>query len=377
MMPSPDGKQLACASETGVVELFDFDNSTGVVSHVIPLPGLQWSYGVCFSPDNSKLYVGAALQNQIDQYDLSSGDSLTIRLSRKPVYQGPVSPNQLGFLQLGPDGKIYVSQEKQTSLTVIASPNLPGKACNPIPNSFSLGSGLSSLGLPNMSYSYAPNRVTNITLTAPAVHGAPGDTILIPIALNVSPLSHLPFSVDIALNQTIFSVVDRSLPERISGDDRIVTITATADSSVTIYYLKCVIGLGDSLDVSLGLENGLWSSACPSTLSESSGSFHLDNVCPAGGDRLFDPFGTFTLKQSVPNPANGSTSISFSTPEDTYTELFLVDLLGRRVKTLAADVIKHGSYTTSFDASGRAAGVYYNVLQTSDKTLPGRLVVAR
>ncbi|HZF99549.1 MAG TPA: hypothetical protein VEY71_01030, partial [Chitinophagales bacterium] len=66
MRISPNGKRLALAASQQLnrVELFDFDNTTGVVSNLIfsdenypNVCGFTGPYGVCFSPDNSKLYI--------------------------------------------------------------------------------------------------------------------------------------------------------------------------------------------------------------------------------------------------------------------------------------------------------------------------------
>jgi hypothetical protein len=379
MMVSPNGSKLVCATETGAVELFDFNNKTGVVSHLIPLPGLQWSYGACFSPDNSKLYIGAAFQDEIDQYDLSSGDSQTIRTSRLPIWQGASSPAQLGFLQLAPDGRIYSSQENQNLLGAIRSPNLAGIACNYVVNAVrvSQAAGKTSLGLPNFCYSYVPHRPVQVSFSAPNIHARPGDTITIPITINVNPRTLAKFSIDIEINRTVLSPIDKSLPVRDSGDVRIVTITDSSSITPIIFNLRCVVALGDSQDVVLGLANQTWSAICPTVQSLRQGMFHLDSVCQSGGSRLFDPFGKFVLGQSQPNPTSGKTLIQFQTPEDTYTELFVVDILGKRVKTVIADHLKHGSYDVTFNTDNLAQGAYVYVLRTLDMTISKRLVISR
>src|SRR6202007_2522090 len=59
------GTKVACAKDSATtfsyvwtVDLFNFDNKTGIVSRPLTLtPGHQKAYGVEFSPDNSKLYT--------------------------------------------------------------------------------------------------------------------------------------------------------------------------------------------------------------------------------------------------------------------------------------------------------------------------------
>ncbi|HZG01499.1 MAG TPA: hypothetical protein VEY71_10875, partial [Chitinophagales bacterium] len=122
---SPQGDKLASCVwyvENNDVELYDFDKMTGVVSNYTPLPTGGWAYGASFSPDGTKLYasfidVNGWLPYSIVQWDLSApnpASTMTI-----------IDPNvvYMGAMQLGPDGKIYVSEGAASSLHVINNPN--------------------------------------------------------------------------------------------------------------------------------------------------------------------------------------------------------------------------------------------------------------
>ncbi|MEI7802865.1 MAG: gliding motility-associated C-terminal domain-containing protein [Bacteroidota bacterium] len=161
MKISPDGKKLAVAyfTDSSLLEIFDFDYSTGVVSNQISdnnwaaYPTFSGLYGLAFSPDNSKLYVtasdGITLPSAIFQYDLSLGTSAAI-LASKILIRDTLG-EYYGALQLAPNGKIYLAKINGVSLDVIDNPNANGAACNFILNGLTMGSGdhLSSLGLPN------------------------------------------------------------------------------------------------------------------------------------------------------------------------------------------------------------------------------------
>ena len=103
LQASPDGGKLACAvwksSQSSPskhpVDLFDFDAQTGTLSKYINLGLLSRQYGVCFSPDNTKLYVThqtlAADSLNIDyvrQYDLAAGDAQAIVKSGMSIIIG-------------------------------------------------------------------------------------------------------------------------------------------------------------------------------------------------------------------------------------------------------------------------------------------------
>jgi DNA-binding beta-propeller fold protein YncE len=61
MKVSPNGKKIAWAITTynGIVEILDFDDSTGKVSNPITCTSIKDPYGIEFSPDGTKLYVSS------------------------------------------------------------------------------------------------------------------------------------------------------------------------------------------------------------------------------------------------------------------------------------------------------------------------------
>ncbi|MDP1622576.1 MAG: gliding motility-associated C-terminal domain-containing protein [Bacteroidales bacterium] len=168
---SPDGSRLALAiTEKKVIEVFDFDNETGVVSnaqsYTTTRPGVN-PYGVEFSPDCRFLYatlfeiggvVTPSRPSFIYQFDLKNG--LT-----NPAIIDSIAGLRIAAMQLAPDGRIYLSRtnnilSKRDSLEVIYNPNRPGKACNfnmlnNVANSnFSLLGRKSIYSLPNFVQSY-------------------------------------------------------------------------------------------------------------------------------------------------------------------------------------------------------------------------------
>jgi hypothetical protein len=155
---SPNGQLIAIGGAGGLrlLELFDFDNSTGVVSNFKPLNRIDNGdvYGVEFSPDNSKLYVQSSSYTpfglDIAQYDLSSGNITLINSSLNSIYHNsnPSSSLNIG-LQIAPNGKIYmISNGNYGTLSVINNPNIYGAGCNYQAQSISLGGRMGSLSLP-------------------------------------------------------------------------------------------------------------------------------------------------------------------------------------------------------------------------------------
>lgn len=151
---SPKSDRIAAAygGDIDVVEVFDFDNSTGILSNPIQLTGKP--YGVEFSSNNNLLYVLESYSMDsclIFQYDLQAGGELEIQDSKLLV---GVNPSHVGgSLQIGPDKKIYVAQYDSEYLGVINNPDVFGVGCDYDLNGVNLAGKSSTYGLPNWHYS--------------------------------------------------------------------------------------------------------------------------------------------------------------------------------------------------------------------------------
>jgi hypothetical protein len=171
---SRDGRQIAVAnwsttsaSAPGNVLVYPFDNSTAVLDLpnlvTIAVPAVPNNpnhpravYGVEFSPNGNILYysvlggTGAANipanNGYVFQHDLLSNSSAQVG-----VHQNLQGRYALGALQLGMDDRIYVAQDGERSLGVIANPNVLGTGCNLTFSSLPLFAGSTCyMGLPNL-----------------------------------------------------------------------------------------------------------------------------------------------------------------------------------------------------------------------------------
>ena len=162
---SPNGDKLAYSDNTfSMVELFDFDNATGVISNAITLPDSAGSrpYGLEFSPDGDLLYVSTVDAapsglSYVLQFDISSGNQTTILSSRLNLLSS-ASSDVYGALQLAPDGKIYLAKNNTSFLSVIENPDIAGTGCSIVDDQYNLGSGVSFNGLPDVANSFYERR---------------------------------------------------------------------------------------------------------------------------------------------------------------------------------------------------------------------------
>jgi hypothetical protein len=171
--PSNDGSKIACTERRGIIEIFDFDRCSGMLTNPLTIEARRQlfsyapSYWSCeLSQDKSKLYVSSIYtgQNQdstyLFQYDLNATD---IEASRDTLSALQGQSFGGGYIELAPDGKIYYSMSYKSyypyedtmynyinmNLGVINFPDSLGQACNFLPFSFYLGGKRSYVALPN------------------------------------------------------------------------------------------------------------------------------------------------------------------------------------------------------------------------------------
>jgi PKD repeat protein len=172
---SSDGKKLAAchygfAGGLNRLQIYDFNNSTGIVTNAVTIATDIGLYGCEFSPDNRVLYAAT-----------NGGLLLQFNLCSTPISRYVVSNNGpfIGSLQIGPDRKIYVARN-QTSLSVINNPNTVGIGCGYSDLTISLSGRAGRMGLPNFASYYStpqliiPNPIINCTT---ALFSVPINTI--------------------------------------------------------------------------------------------------------------------------------------------------------------------------------------------------------
>jgi gliding motility-associated-like protein len=149
MKASPDGKFLCQTNYQDIsvsfFQLFDFDNSSGVISNPRAISNAEASYYGCeFSPDSRLLYLTRVFETFIDQFEVSTGSAASINATRISI------STTSGFygIQSGPDGKIYLNHNK-SKLSVINDPNVKGMDCDFVVDQTDLGGRTGTLGLPN------------------------------------------------------------------------------------------------------------------------------------------------------------------------------------------------------------------------------------
>jgi len=69
---------------------------------------------------------------------------------------------------------------------------------------------------------------------------------------------------------------------------------------------------------------------------------------------------------NYPNPFNPSTKINYQLPNNSFVRITLVDVLGREIAVLVNEEKSAGTYTLTWNADGRASGMYFCRLEVGD-----------
>ncbi|MHB1049354.1 MAG: M14 family zinc carboxypeptidase [Bacteroidota bacterium] len=86
---------------------------------------------------------------------------------------------------------------------------------------------------------------------------------------------------------------------------------------------------------------------------------------------------SFELMQNYPNPFNPTTTIHFSIPQRSRTELSVFDAIGRKISTVVDRELASGSYTATFDARQLSSGIYFYRLEAGSYTATKRMTVLK
>lgn len=163
---SPNGQKAAIIHASPArVELYDFNNTTGVFSNLVTLSSTGSLYGgLEFSPNSNVLYVGLDPNGtNIYQYNLLAGSAAAIIASA--TFIGNVGSGYTGEVQRGLDGKIYISPFHSSQyLSVINNPNTLGVGCGLVANGFFLAGRTTQYSLQNLPASFTVATPPCVTL---------------------------------------------------------------------------------------------------------------------------------------------------------------------------------------------------------------------
>jgi hypothetical protein len=195
------GTRVACSRDSVIqssapfmgkahLDLFQFNNQTGVVSSptVIQLGTWQKSYGLEFSPNNSKVYITRydisginGGNSEIVQFDMNAAN-----IAATSATVASLNQELVRALQVASDGKIYVAKSITPFVCVLDNPNNAAASVTFSDNAINIDPDamgyMCMLGLPNFYTSYFnaayPALATCTTTTTTAVMAVDAETLL-------------------------------------------------------------------------------------------------------------------------------------------------------------------------------------------------------
>ncbi|MFZ1730690.1 MAG: choice-of-anchor D domain-containing protein [Bacteroidota bacterium] len=209
------------------------------------------------------------------------------------------------------------------------------------------------------------------TLATDTLTAAPGEIVSIPIRLhsaeNVQFTGASAFTTELRYRAGLLVPFGATPKGRLEGDERIILLDGLPvmpDAEGVLARFDFLAVLGNAETTPLTLQNSAAIGAGFAVL-ESPGMFRLTDICREGGDRFFDAGGELRLAQNGPNPFNASTLIEFETIEKGPVKLYVLDLLGRMVRTLVDQPLDPGKYERVLELRDVPSGSYLCVLQTA------------
>ena len=388
------GTKIAAASGyTSTIELFDFDNRTGVLSNNVKLEYSDWeAYGVEFSPDGKKLYATLNTrsiwfwsENELWQFTIESGIPTQITGSRRTVATQSLS-SQFGALQLATNGKIYVARQDAGYVGVINKPDEALNNCNYVSNGVNLGGRSCVWGLPFFIQSFFYN---SSFVSLPQIK-AKVDTRNLPVRLtanlncgNTDTLK-VGFEATIELDARVFYV--RSIEKcnlksmSISGEGK-MTLKVFADSllitsvSKDLAVLKGDILLGSEADSTiLDIVDFAWTGS-NINIEKSNGKILTYGVCVQDLRRL-----NKISKESLiiqPNPAEDFLEIEVRSAGFGKCELAIYNQQGEKKWSTAWSDNSGLTDTKSFNPviSDLSSGIYLVRLVTPLNCLLEKIII--
>jgi hypothetical protein len=93
------------------------------------------------------------------------------------------------------------------------------------------------------------------------------------------------------------------------------------------------------------------------------------------------PF-VYSLQQNYPNPFNPTTTIQFSIPEKSITELKIIDIMGREVITLVKQTLEPGYHKVVWNGKNQfgesiASGMYFTIMQSDNFKAVRKMVLLK
>lgn len=245
---SPDGTKvinaLTCQDK---FELFDFNVATGALSNSISITGTGGNaWGTAFSADSKRIYTDAIFGTSVLQYDINTYTQAAILASQYTVAMVSSPGYNFGYMELGPDNKLYIAKPGNVAMSVVNSPTVLGAGCNFSIAGQSLGVKISNHGISRIAYNIPPGGASfSISASPNATIGCASQTITLAASPTLTALNYTWSGAGI-----IGSNIGNSV-QVISAGVYTCVAPICSGSTVSLTYTIVSSGSGPSMSISV------------------------------------------------------------------------------------------------------------------------------
>jgi hypothetical protein len=224
--------------------------------------------------------------------------------------------------------------------------------------------------------------IPDVALGLEDLHGFPGDKVTLHLKMlsshRLDSSGATEYRAYLRFNKSLLAPVD-NFASTYNTRERMIEITGTRNDSIGVLGrpIDFMVELGDSDVTMITLDSLIWTNGKPVRTTLSNGSFHLDGICPAGGNRLFSSDGYFGIKAMAPNPTGGDLGLDYQLLEHGRASMKVIDAIGRIAYTVFDQEVTPGAYHSSLDLHHLPAGVYTLVLQSATQREVRKIEVYR
>jgi hypothetical protein len=225
----------------------------------------------------------------------------------------------------------------------------------------------------------------------PEIEGAIGDTIQIPLLLekskNLAFTKAREFEAVIRYNGTILQSIGNtpscSFPSELGGDTCEIVIRGTADNlspddTRVLTSMDFLVKLGSVEQTALHITSFQWLDAPEVKVIRKHGAFQVNGICYEHGTaRLVFSRTAGGIFSVVPQPIVATADITVGIREQGLTEIYVVDIRGKRVLTILEEVIPTGRMTFPFSADLLESGMYFLILKTPNQLFTKQIIIEK
>lgn len=222
----------------------------------------------------------------------------------------------------------------------------------------------------------------------PQVTARPGDRVEIPVYL----LDGLPCDVDGATLRFELQFDRQALtPDRVISAQGTATFTRPSPDKLLVSVNATRFNAGELVRIVMEVLVGRdatteWTVAAAAMdpdvalVATDEGNTGTVNVRPRNGVTTLSDLGITTLNPPRPNVIDGKSGrtaqVTFSLKGESFVELKLYDMLGVEKAVIHSGVLKRGSHSLQYSASGLRPGIYFVVMNAGGTRNTQKLIVA-